>query len=97
MGFVSPGKLGWIHPQIDMMFQVYGPSDQAIVICQSRKVGGRRIHDFVSVESVTRQDTPILILVGDESKMKIRKELQEFVTLNKMYVNSNISDKDNKQ
>lgn len=86
MGFKSAGKIGWTHPQLEMMFQVYGPNDQAIVICQARKVGGRRVHDFVSVESATNPESPILLLVGDESKMKVRDELQKFVTLNQTFV-----------
>lgn len=84
----------WKPPMVQIMFQVWGGSNekQAVVVAEAhRTFRGSVEFDFVCFDLLERKsgfqgENPSVIVVGDESKMKVRDDMRSFVTLNRVYV-----------
>ena len=90
----SSGFPVWKKPKVQVMFQVWGGSNekQGIVVAEAfTDYNAQRKFTFVSFDllqgrSGFQGDNPTVIVYGDESLMKVRNDMRSFVTLNRVYV-----------
>lgn len=85
----------WAKPKLQLMFQIWGGSNerQAIVCCEAITKPTTTVREFTFVSfdllearSGVQGKNPTVIVVGDESKVKVRDDLRSFVTLHRVYV-----------
>ena len=86
-GLRKGGGAGWLPPRVQMLFQVSGRNDQAVVAVEAAKApGGKLVFDLVAVDLLTGSDRPTLLLAGEEGALGTRKDLLGLVSLKKKYV-----------
>ena len=87
-GLRKGGGAGWLKPRVQMLFQVVGKRDQAVVAVEAVKgAGGKLEWDLVAVDLITGEaDVGTLLVAGEEATLETRHNLLGLVSLNKKYV-----------
>ena len=82
------GGAGWLKPRVQMLFQVVGKRDQAVVAVEASKgPGGKLEWDLVAVDLITGEaDAGTLLVAGEEAALATRQNLLGLVALKKKYV-----------
>ena len=65
---------------------MFGPHDQAVVVAEAKKTGGRLTFDLLTVESLTKPNEPTFLIQGSQERLFVRDEMRSSVVLKRRYV-----------
>lgn len=79
----SVGKLTWVEPRVQMLFQVTGEKGEAMVTAEAVKHNGGLVFNLLAIDSPAKGDKPaeILLLQGEQSRLEVQGALRGFLQL----------------
>ena len=88
--FGDDKRLVWRLPRIQMMFQVYGSKEQALVTVEAVKTRGKTRFNLLALDVLNSSDPELsggpLLVHGKDKRLHVREQLHEFIGLKHRYL-----------
>ena len=87
---VSPvtgkSRVVWAPSRVQMLFQVYGREQQAVVSVEAEKRKGQTQFNLIVVDLTTRADVPPVLVKGKQEHLYVADQLRGFLDFKKRYI-----------